>query len=217
MSEPGSDAGGEAAGAPEPQAFYTELLPARWNRALREQERAVEAAQRVLDGMRAVSATIRVEVEGEGGGTFYLNVHDGRMEPGDAPAQEPFLTLLQDRPGFQRLAAEAGDSPMAFLGGLSGLAGEMKLTQARLENLQGVRGCVRFEVTGPGGFALRTHFGAGPVPEADDTSITVDPDAYRKLRSGELEPQDAFMTGQIAVDGDMQLAMQIALAALAPD
>lgn len=214
MSAQGDDPQG---GAPDPKAFYTEALPAQWNRALREQERAVDAAKRVLEGMRAVSASIRVEVEGEGGGTFYLNVHEGVLEPGDAPAHEPFLTLLQDRAGFERLAAEAGDSPMAFLGGLSGLAGEMKLTQGRLENLQGVRGCVRFEVSGPGGFALRTHFGPGPIPETPDTSITVDPDAYGKLRRGELEPQDAFMTGQIAVEGDMQLAMQIALAALAPD
>lgn len=213
-----SQQGGEPQGAPpEPEDFYTQALPAQWNRALREQERAVEAAQRVLDGMRAVSATIRVDVEGQGGGTFYLNVRGGRLEAGDAPAFEPFLTLLQDRAGFERLAAEAGDSPMAFLGGLSGLAGEMKLTKGRLENLQGVRGCVRFEVTGPEGFALRTHFGPGPVPEAPDTAIRVDPDAYRQLRSGELEPQNAFLTGQIAVEGDMQLAMQIALAALAPD
>ena len=217
MTDPSGGAGGPPGDAPDPQTFYTETLPAQWNRALREQERAVEAAQRVLDGMRAVSATLRVEVEGEDGGTFYLNVHEGRLEPGEAPAHEPFLTLLQDRAGFQRLAAEAGDSPMAFLGGLSGLAGEMKLTKERLENLQGVHGCVRFEVTGPGGFALRTHFGPGPVPETADASITVDPDAYRQLRTGELAPQDAFMTGQIAVEGDMQLAMQIALAALAPD
>ena len=39
---------------PEPKAYFTELLPAQFERALRAQERAVEAAQRVLDGMRAV-------------------------------------------------------------------------------------------------------------------------------------------------------------------
>lgn len=202
---------------PEPKTFYTETLPAQWNRALREQEREVEAARKLLEGMRAVSATMRVQVEGEGGGTFYLNIAEGRLEPGDQPAHEPFLTLVQDRTGFERLASEAGDSPMGFLGGLSGLAGEMKLTQGRLENLRGVTGCLRFVVSGPEGFSLRTHFGTGDVPETDDTTITVDAEGYRQLRAGELNPQDAFMTGQIAVEGDMQLAMQIALAALAPD
>ena len=106
---------------------------------------------------------------------------------------------------------------MGFLGGLSGLAGGMKLTQGRIENLSGVSGCLRFEITGDRGFALLTHFGSAPLPDQPDTSIAVSPEAYQALRSGELDPQDAFMNGQIQVEGDMQLAMQIALAALSPD
>jgi hypothetical protein len=201
----------------DPRAFFTERLPAQWARALREQERAVEAAQRVLDGMRAVEASIRVEVRGEGGGTFFLNLANGLMTAAPEPAQTPFLTLVQERPAFERLAAEAGDSALGFLGGLSGLAGDMKLTRARLEALAGVEGSLHFEVTGPEGFALLTHFGAGPVPDEPTTRIAVSPEAYHALRSGELNPQDAFMSGQIQVEGDMQLAMQIALAALSPD
>jgi hypothetical protein len=146
-----------------------------------------------------------------------LNVSGGRLTPGDEPAQPPFLTLLQDRPAFDRLAAEAGGSAMGFLGGLLGLAGEMKLTRGRIENLVSIKGALRFELQGEGGFALTTRFGEGPFPETPDTTIRVDSEAYRALRSGELEPQDAFLSGQIAVEGDMQLAMQIALAALSPD
>ena len=41
--------------------------------------------------------------------------------------------------------------------------------------------------------------------------------AYRELREGALDPQLAFMTEQIRVEGDLQAAMQIALAAIAPD
>jgi len=107
----------------DPQTFYTELLPAQWNRALREQERAVESAQRLLEGMRAVHATIRVEVQGEGGGSFLLNIAKGQLSVGEQADHPPFLTLVQELPSFERLAAEAGDSPLGFLGGLSGLAG----------------------------------------------------------------------------------------------
>jgi hypothetical protein len=201
----------------DPKAFYTEALPAQWNRALEAQERAAEAAQRLLEGMRAVDATIRVDVVGDGGSTFFLNIEAGRLAPGDAPAHPPFLTLVQDRQAFERLVAEAGDSALGFLGGLSGLAGEMHLTKARLDNLADVRGCVRFEVTGEGGFALLTHFGEGPVPDAPDTAIRVDAEVYRALRAGQLNPQDAFMGGKLSMEGDMQLAMQVALAALSPD
>lgn len=204
-------------GPPDPRTFYGQRIPAQFNRALEEQAARGEEGRRVYEGMRAVSATIRVEVEGEGGGTFFLNIEQGRMSSDAEPAHEPFLTLLQDRRAYARLTREAGDSALALLGGLSGLAGEMRLTRARIENLRDVDGLVCFEVTGEDGFALRTHFGPSPVPEEARTTIRVDEQAYRDLRSGALDPQSAFMNQQILVEGDMQTAMQLALAAIAPD
>ncbi len=203
--------------APSPEAFYTEQLPSQWNQGLAEQARAAEGdedARRVLGGMRAVDATIEVRVDGD---AYFLNIAAGEMAAGAAAAQEPFLILVQDQAGFERLVAEAGDSAMGFLGGLSGLAGDMKLTRGRLALLADVSGSLHFEVGGDDGFALRTHFGAGPVPDEPTTRLTVAPEAYAALRAGELQAQDAFMGGQIQVEGDMQLAMQVALAALSPD
>ena len=201
----------------DPRTFFLKSLPAQWNAALREQERAAEAAARLLEGMRGVDATIRVEIEGDGGGTFFLNVAQGLLTAGAAPAHPPFLTLRQERASFERFALEVGDSALGFLGALTGLAQEMRLTRARVELLAGLSGSVRFELRGEGGFALLTHFGVGPVPAAPTTSITIEREAYRALRAGELAPQDAFLSGQIKVEGDYQLAMQLALAALATD
>jgi len=202
---------------PTPASFYREQIPAQFNRALDRQQALGDAGRRVYDAMRAVDATIRVDVEGEGGGTIFLNIRAGRMSAGDSAAHSPFLTLIQDRRAFERLSREAGDSALALLGGLSGLAGEMKLTRARIENLCDVNGLVSFEVTGDDGFVLRTHFGSDPVPAEPKTTITVDAQAYRNLRSGALDAQSAFMNQQILVEGDMQTAMQLALAAIAPD
>jgi hypothetical protein len=171
----------------------------------------------VYEAMRAVDATIRVDVEGPGGGTFFLNIERGRMSPGDRAAHPPFLTVIQDRRAFERVASEAGDSALAVLGGLSGLAGELKLTRARVDQLAEVNALVCFEVRGEDGFALRTHFGHAPMPAEPRTRITVDDDAYKRLRDGALDPQLAFMTEQIRVEGDLGAALQIALAAIAPD
>jgi hypothetical protein len=203
-----------------PRAFYRERVPTQWNRTLAEQEAAAEgdeAAGRVLEGMRGVDVTLRIEVEGDDGGTFFLNVRRGAMSCDDAPADAPLLTVLQDQRAFESIAAEAGDSALGLLGGLSGLAGDFKLTRSRLDNLRGVSGCLAFEVTGDEGFAFRVHFGGDPVPDAPDTEIRVGPDVYAELREGRLDPQNAFMSGQLDVSGDLQIAMQLALAALSPE
>ena len=200
-----------------PASFYRERIPAQFNRALERQQSLGEAGRRVYEQMCAVDATIRVDVEGPGGGTFFLNIGAGRMSAGPTAAHRPFLTLIQDRRAFDRLSREAGDSALALLGGLSGIAGEIKLTRARIQNLRDVDGLIRFEVTGEDGFALATHFGSAPVPAEPKTRISVDGQAYRDLRSGALDPQAAFMSQRIRVEGDMQAAMQLALAAVAPD
>ncbi len=201
----------------DPRRFYTVEIPEQFNRTLEAQEALGEEGRRVYDGMRAVDATLRVEIVDVEGAVFFLNIERGRMASAEAPAHPPFLTLQQDRAAFERIAREAGDSALAMLGGLSGLAGEMKLTYQRILNLEPVKGLLHFEVTGPEGFVLRTHFGPHPVPEQADTTIRVDESAYRDLRAGTLDPQEAFMTGKIEVEGDMQMAMQLALAAVAPD
>ena len=67
------------------------------------------------------------------------------------------------------------------------------------------------------GFALLLHFGPGEVAAEPKCGLAVAREAYDKLRSGEINPQDAFMNQQIEITGDMQMAMQLALAAMTPD
>ena len=69
--------------APDPKTFFRERFPAQLNRSLAEQEQTLASAQRALDGMRAVAATIRFVVRGADGGTFYVNLAGGRSEAGD--------------------------------------------------------------------------------------------------------------------------------------
>lgn len=201
----------------DPRAFFRDRLPADWNRQLALQARVAEEAQRVLDGMRAVNATLCYDVRGDGGGAFFLNVRAGQMTADDAPTHPPFMTLVQERSDFDRLQQEAGDSALSMLGGLAGLGAGMKLTKSKLAQLDGLRGCLRFEVTGLDGFALLVHFGSDPLPDVPETTLVVSPDAYAELRSGKLDPQAAFLGGKIRIEGNPQLAMQLALAALSPE
>jgi putative sterol carrier protein len=205
---------------PDPKTFFRERFPAQLNRSLAEQEQAAQMAQRALAGMRAVAATIRFDVRGEGGVTVFVNIEGGRSSAGDAPAHPPFLSIAVDRSHYEPLFREAGDNVFGFLGGISGMGAPIKLTRDRVEQIAAVGGTLCFELTGEGGFQLLAKLGdAAPGDSGDraDTTIRVEAQAYRELREGKLEPQQAFLAGKIAVEGDMQRAMQLALAVLSPD
>lgn len=203
----------------DPDVFYRERVPAQFNRTFDEQKARAESgdadAARVLNGMVTVNATIQVDVDG--GDSYHLNVEKGRMRADDANAHPPFMTMRHDLESFAVLERESGDSVLSFLGGLAGQAEAMRLTSQRIQNLMGVQGAMLFELTGSNAFKVLVQFGEGPMPTEPTCHIAVDGDSYDKLRSGELGPQDAFLGGQIQVEGDMTMGMQVALAALSPE
>jgi len=203
----------------DPDVFYRERVPAQFNRTFEEQKARAESgdadAARLLNSMRTVNATIEIDVEG--GSSYHLNVEKGRMSAGDENAQPPFMTMRHDIDSFAVLERESGDSVLSFLGGLAGMSEEMRLTSQRIQNLMGVQGAMLFELTGKNAFKVLVHFGDGPVPDEPACHIAIDGDSYDQLRSGELGPQDAFLGGQIQVEGDMTMGMQVALAALSPE
>lgn len=205
----------------DPKEFYTERIPAQFGEALRQQAKISteddREAARVLEEMRAVNATLRIIVKGETEETFHLNIAAGEVEASDHPAHEPFMTIIHDLPALDALVRESGDSALGFLGGMAGLAGEMKLTSGRIANLSDLHGSIGLELTGEDGFRLVSHFGPDPIPEEPQCTIRIDGNVYQDIRSGALPAQEAFMTGRIEVEGDMQMAMQLALAALSPD
>lgn len=208
----------------DPRDFYDRRVPAQWNKTLEDQRQRGETdtdAARVAKGMAEVDATIRVLVREPGAAeaelTTYLNVAQGEMTASGEPAHAPFLTLAHDRAAFEVLERESGDSVLGFLGGLAGLDETLKLTTQRMRNLADLAGTLSFELTGDDGFTLIVHFGDEPMTDEPRCTLQIARAAYEQLRTGELNPQDAFMSGQIVATGDMQMAMQLALAAMTPD
>lgn len=196
--------------------FYTERFPTQFNDML-EQTLAQQGPDgATYQGLISVNGTIEVEIDGAPN-VFHLNIEAGRMAAGQTRAHEPFLTLQHDAAACEAIARESGDSALGFLGALAGLGQPIHLTRARVDQLRQVAGTVGLTLTGPGGFCLRAHFGGGPPAAEPDCDLILDREIYAQLRAGEIDPQDAFMGGKIEINGDMQVAMQLALAVLSPD
>jgi hypothetical protein len=203
--------------ASDPRTFYSKTIPDDFNRRLDEQAALGDAGRRVLEAMRALSATIRIDLIGDDPATVYLNIEKGCMSAGLQASHAPSIRIIQDGATLRWLMRETDGSLTALLGALAGLGGEMKLTRKRMLDLEAVDGLIRFEVTGDGGFALLTHFGTREMPAEPDAVIRMSEDSYAAMRSGRIDPQTAFLDEAIQTEGDMQKVMQVAFAVVAPD
>jgi len=201
------------------RAFYGEELPTQFNRLLDREIASRGPDDALCRGLRAVDETLAVRIEqpDDDARDFFLNISAGRMSAGTRPARPPFLTLVHDAGALPALRAEAGDSAPGFLAGMAGLGGEMRLTRQRVEALKEIEGSIRLSLLGGDGFSLLGHFGAGPIPAQPDCALVVSEDVYRELRAARIDAQEAFMSGGIDVEGDLQIAMRLAVAVLSAD
>ena len=126
------------------------------------------------------------------------------------------MTLDHAAAHFPSLRRECGDSLLGFLGGLAGLGDRLRLTPLLVRNLRELDGSLVFERVGADGFALNAHFGSGERAATPRARIRIEEALYAQLRTGERDPQDAFLAGEIDVEGDEGMAIGLALAAMAP-
>jgi hypothetical protein len=205
----------------EQNCFYRELVPKQFNQTFdRQVELAVEdpEAAELLDEMRAVRASIRVEVEGDTQHFVHiLEIDGGRMRAVDDTTRAPFFLLTHRLDQFENLRQRCGTSVLGFLGALAGLGEEMRLTSQRVRSLRELEGELVFEVEGRSGFSLTAAFGTGSAEAPARASIRLSPEIFESLQRGELDAQDAFFDEKITVEGDMGIAIGAALAALSPE
>lgn len=75
----------------------------------------------------------------------------------------------------------------------------------------GFDGNAKFDVIGEGMFLLDQD-GARAGDGESEVTLSADMDTFRAIIDGDLDPTSAFMSGKLAVDGDMGMAMKLAQA-----
>lgn len=73
----------------------------------------------------------------------------------------------------------------------------------------GFDGTAKFVIEGEGAIMLDQN-GARAGDEEAEVTMTADADTFREILDGSLNPTTAFMSGRLAVDGDMGAAMRLA-------
>ena len=69
-------------------------------------------------------------------------------------------------------------------------------------------GTAKFHITGEGSVVI-DNSGARASDEETDVTLTADADTFQSIMEGDLDPTAAFMSGKLAVDGDMGMAMKL--------
>lgn len=64
-------------------------------------------------------------------------------------------------------------------------------------------------VIGDKGTIMMDSNGARAGDEEADVTLTADADTFQSILDGDLDATSAFMSGKLAVDGDMGLAMKL--------
>ena len=188
-----------------PDRFFGQLVPEAWNRRLAAQSPERQAS------LREVEFALEIRVEGGDPCRFHLQVKRGEMQLIEEATADPFARLILELDDFSALAEQMGPEPLALLTGVGGDS-EFALTAARIQALGALHGSIAVRITGANPWSVTVHYGPEPVSDPADTTISIPHDAYTRLRSGDLDLQGAFLGGQLTLDGNLDLAMKMAMA-----
>ncbi|MDX5403773.1 MAG: SCP2 sterol-binding domain-containing protein [Rhodobacterales bacterium] len=72
----------------------------------------------------------------------------------------------------------------------------------------GFDGTAKFVIEGEGAVMVDSA-GARAGDEDADVTLTASAETFEAMMSGDMNPTAAFMSGKLAVDGDMGMAMQL--------
>ncbi|OAN78263.1 sterol carrier family protein [Sulfitobacter sp. EhC04] len=70
-------------------------------------------------------------------------------------------------------------------------------------------GTAKFDIQGEGAIMMDST-GARAGDEPADVTLSADADTFQSIIEGDTNPTAAFMSGKLAVDGDMGMAMKLA-------
>src|SRR5207245_6336853 len=123
----------------DPGAFLQEHVVDRLQRRIAELRSQVTRLERELEDRLAAEATLAFVLDGEAGGTWYVNVKGEDIHVERAAARPPLIRLSQSRADWEALVRSGL--------GMGAPPGAADLTAARIQRLAALKGTLEFRLT----------------------------------------------------------------------
>jgi hypothetical protein len=186
-----------------PARFFEEWLPSQ-----------VENSRELLETFAGgLSFVVSVRVTGERGGEWTVRLADRKPEFVRGLDAEAVVTFIVSEENFiQSITGQLDDlRPPARDMSAVDTSPEAIQQRARqvLAALKDIRGSLRAELDDPNRALAATMKFGGEMKDAPDCILRLKMDHVRAIASGDLDPQVAFMTGKVKIEGDSSLLMQL--------
>ena len=174
----------------------------------------------------AIDLRVGVVFEGDDGGEWTLHFVEGDLGVRDVRDPEAELTVIQTVEDWRSALWEG--RPALIADGVEqirrGGANELRPPapadgQPRVDPLKGIsdlRGRIEMVIddAGEARWAVGVLVGPGAVPETPQATITLGAAEAESIRSGALHPLEALISGQLQLDGDLGLILQLQAVAM---
>lgn len=189
-----------------PESFFTDWLPREFTAEFGAGKRA------------ASDITVAVNLTGEGGGHWILDVKGGTLSVRQAgtPGSQPMVSLTQTAQDWRAMAVGEEGANVDLAPPQASALDVLFVDPQSRQLMASVKGVVRFEVSGFNGrvWSMQVKFGTGFEKSEPDATIAVDAETYAKMLSRQLAPPEAYFSGKIQLRGNTSLAMQLGMAML---
>ncbi len=214
-----------------PQVFFEELIPALF------------AELTLDDNARMIVLRVGVVLTSDGdggggggegpgqGGEWTLSFADGELAVSAGRANDCDLTIVQRVSDWRSALWEArprliadivarivSSGPEALPS--SGFGGEGIDHPATLKGLSDLQGLIEAVIadeddsTDTEGWKVGVHLGPGQIPESPQATVRLGAEQAEAMRRGELHPIEALITGQLRLEGDLGLIIQLQAVAM---
>lgn len=203
-----------------PRVFFEEWLPALFASLEADSvERALELELGVI---------LRGGAGGEEGGEWTLHFSAGELGVRPGRAEDCAITIIQRVEDWRSVLWEGRPALIAdavaatFASDAAGLRPAAEV--ARLENPDALKGLsqiqglieaiIASEEVDAEDWRIGIQIGPGPIPESPQATILLGVAQADAIRRGDLHPLEALMTGQLRLEGDLGLIIQLQAVAM---